>query len=167
MSLTSGVTCIEGGLEAKGLRFGVVVARFNSFITEKLLDGALAELIGHGANPTDITVVKVPGSFELPLAARKLAESGQFEAIIALGAVIRGATSHYDLVCGEAATGLGRVSAETGVPVGFGVVTTNNVEQALERAGLKGSVRGDNKGSEAALVAIEMARLVKKLSNHA
>ena len=150
---------IEGKLEAAGLKFAVVVGRFNDFITSRLLDGCLDALIRHGAEDEKITVVKVPGSFEIPLAARKLAGSGRFDAVIALGAVIRGGTPHFEFVASEAAKGIAQVMLETGTPVSFGIITADTIEQAIERAGTKAG----NKGVAAALSAIEMARVVSQL----
>lgn len=149
----------EGSLSANGLRFGLVVARFNGFITEPLLSGCLDGLTRHGADREAIDVVKVPGSFEIPLIAKRLAKSGRYDAIICLGAVIRGSTPHFDYVCAECAKGVAAVGNETGVPTIFGVITTDTLEQAIERAGSKAG----NKGWEAALAAIEMANLIKEL----
>lgn len=150
---------IEGKLEAAGLKFAVVVGRFNDFITSRLLDGCLDALVRHGAEDEKITVVKVPGSFEIPLAAQKLAGSGRFDAVIALGAVIRGGTPHFEFVANEAAKGIAQVMLETGTPVSFGIITADTIEQAIERAGTKAG----NKGVAAALSAIEMARVVSQL----
>ncbi len=150
---------IAGDLAAKGLKFGVLVSRFNEFITGKLKDGAIDALIRHGADEDDITMVWVPGSFELPLAARKMAESGDYDAVIAIGAVIRGSTPHFDFVAGEAAKGLARAGMDTGVPVIFGVVTAETLEDAIERAG----IRLPNRGFEAAVTAIEIANVMKQL----
>ncbi|MBO8141262.1 MAG: 6,7-dimethyl-8-ribityllumazine synthase [Firmicutes bacterium] len=150
---------IEGHLRADGLRFAVVASRFNQLITERLLAGALDGLARHGANDDQITVAWVPGAFELPLAARRLAETGQFDAIICLGAIIRGATPHFDYVSANAATGINQTALATGVPVIFGVLTTDTIEQALERAGTKAG----NKGWDAALAAVEMANLMKSI----
>ncbi|MBQ1941286.1 MAG: 6,7-dimethyl-8-ribityllumazine synthase [Selenomonadaceae bacterium] len=144
---------------AQGMRFGVVVSRFNEFLTSKLLGGALDCLHRHGADEDDITVAWVPGAYELPLVAKKMAESKKYDAIIAIGVVIRGATSHYDYVCNEAAKGIAQASMSTGVPVSFSLVTTENIEQAIERAGTKAG----NKGADGALTAIEMANLLKQL----
>ena len=149
----------EGTLIAQGLRFGIAVSRFNDFITEKLLEGALAGLRRHGADESAIDVAWVPGSFELPVVCDRLAASGAYDALIALGAVIRGSTAHFDYVAGEAAKGIGAVSLKHGVPVIFGVLTTETIEQAIERAGTKLG----NKGYEAAVAAIEMANLVRNL----
>ncbi len=144
---------IDGG----SIRVAIVVARFNEFITSKLLGGALDTLSRHGVKDEDVSVAWVPGAFEIPLIAGKLAESGKYDAVIALGAVIRGSTSHYDLVCNEAAKGIAQVQMKTGVPVLFGVITTENIEQAIERAGSKAG----NKGSECAESAIEMVNLIR------
>jgi 6,7-dimethyl-8-ribityllumazine synthase len=151
---------IEGGLSAAGLRFGVVVSRFNSFITERLLAAALDALERAGAADEQVEVLHVPGSFELPLAAKKLAASGRYGAIIAIGCVLRGETSHYDYVCSETARGLQLAQMDTGVPVIFCVLTCDTLEQAIDRAGLNGG----NKGWEAGLAAIEMAQLSRKLA---
>ena len=150
---------LEGKLLAEGLKIGIVVARFNEFITSKLLSGAEDTLRRHGANGDDITVAWVPGAFEIPLIAKKMAKSGKYDGIIALGAVIRGATSHYDYVCNEVSKGIALVNMETEVPTAFGVVTTENIEQAVERAGTKAG----NKGSDAAMAVIEMVNLAKQL----
>lgn len=150
----------EGHLSARDLRFGVVVARFNSFITEKLLSGCLDALRRHGARDEDVDVAWVPGAFEIPLVARKMAESGKYDALICLGAVIRGATPHFDYVCAENAKGIAAVGQATGVPTIYGVITANTIEQAVERAGTKAG----NKGWDAALSAIEMANLLRELS---
>jgi 6,7-dimethyl-8-ribityllumazine synthase len=149
----------EGQLGSKGLRFAIVVARFNSFITERLLAGALDALRRTGCEEADIEIVKVPGSWEMPLVARELAGRKRHDAIICLGAVIRGDTPHFDYVAGEAAKGLAQVAAETGVPVAFGVLTCNTLEQAIDRAGAKGG----NKGFDAAMTAVEMADLLRRL----
>lgn len=149
----------EGELQAKGLKVAIIISRFNDFITKKLHDGAIDCLIRHGASEKDIEVIKVPGAFEIPLAAKRIAEKKKHDAIICLGTVIRGATPHFDYVAGEAARGIAMASMETGMPIAFGVLTTDTIEQAVERAGLKGG----NKGWDAALVAIEMAQLFKKL----
>jgi 6,7-dimethyl-8-ribityllumazine synthase len=149
----------EGTLLAAGLKLAIVVARFNQFITDRLLDGATDAFLRHGGSVQDLEVVRVPGAFELPLAVRRLAEGGRFDAVVALGAVIRGETPHFDYVSSAAASGLAAVMNETGVPVGFGVLTTNTVEQAMDRAGAKAG----NKGAEATLTAIEMANLLKTL----
>lgn len=151
---------IEGKLDATGLKFGIVVGRFNSFITERLLDGALDALIRHGGEDADISVARVPGAFEIPLAAKKMVETGKYDAVICLGAVIRGSTPHFDYVAAEVSKGIASVSMESGFPVIFGVLTTDSIEQAVERAGTKAG----NKGFEAAVTAIETANLLKALS---
>lgn len=149
----------EGHLDATGLKFAIVVAQFNSFITDRLLSGALDALRRSGGNGDDVEVVRVPGSWEMPVVARALAETKRFDGIICLGCVVRGETAHFDYVAGEAAKGLGQVAAQTGTPVAFGVLTTNTVEQAIDRAGAKSG----NKGFDAAMTAVEMANLMKKL----
>ena len=151
------VKTIEGKLTVKNEKFAIVVSRFNEFISSKLLSGAIDELVRHGVKEDNITVVWSPGAFEIPVLAKKLAKSGNYDAIIALGAVIRGATPHFDYVSSEISKGIANVSLDTGVPVIFGVLTTENIEQAIERAGTKAG----NKGSDAAKAAIEMANLVK------
>jgi 6,7-dimethyl-8-ribityllumazine synthase len=150
---------IDGGLSAAGLRFGIVVSRFNSFITERLFAGAADALERAGAAGKNVDAVHVPGSFELPLASKKLALTGRYDALIAIGCVIRGETSHYDYVCSETARGLQLAQMDTGVPIMFCVLTCDTLEQAIDRAGLKGG----NKGFEAGLAAIEMANLSRKL----
>ena len=154
---------IEGTIDARGLKFAVVVARFNSFITERLLDGALDALTRTGCNSSDIDVVKVPGSWEMPLAAKTLAETGKYDAVIALGAVVRGETPHFDYVAGQAASGLAQASTQTGVPIAFGVLTTESVDQAINRAGAKSG----NKGFDCAMTAIEMATLLRRIRGQA
>ena len=149
----------EGGLSASGLRFGIVVSRFNSFITDRLLGGATDALLRAGGSEDMIDVIKVPGSWEVPLVAGELARQHRYDALICLGAVIRGDTPHFDYVAGEAAKGIAHVSSETGVPVAFGVLTTNTLEQAIDRAGAKSG----NKGFDAAMTAIEMANLLRTL----
>lgn len=149
----------EGKLVAQNIRIGIVAARFNEFIVSKLVSGAMDALLRHDVREEDIDLAWVPGAFELPLIAKKMAESGKYDAVICLGAVIRGATSHYDLVCNEAAKGIAHVSLDSGVPVLFGVVTTENIEQAIERAGTKAG----NKGYDSAMAAIEMAALVRQI----
>ena len=149
----------EGKLIGSGIKVGIVVARFNEFICSRLLGGAYDALKRHGVSDDDITTAWVPGSFEIPLIAQKMAESGKYDAVICLGAVIRGATSHYDLVCNEAAKGIAQASLKTGVPVLFGGITTENIEQAIERAGTKAG----NKGFDVATSAIEMVNLIKEL----
>ena len=151
---------IQGDLSAKGGKFCIVAARFNDFITSRLVDGELDALQRHGAAETDIELVKVPGAYEIPLAAKKMAESKKYHAIICLGSVIRGATPHFDVVVNEVSKGAAQVGLETGIPVLFGVLTTENIEQAIERSGTKAG----NKGSEVAVAAIEMANLVANLS---
>lgn len=151
---------IEGKLIANGMKFGIVASRFNEFIVSKLIGGAEDALLRHGAKEDDITLAWVPGAFEIPTAAKQMAQSGKYDAVICLGAVIRGATSHYDYVCNEVSKGIAHVSLETGIPVMFGVVTTENIEQAVERAGTKAG----NKGYDAAVSAIEMVDLIKKLN---
>ncbi len=150
---------IEGKLDAKGLKFGIVIARFNEFISGKLLAGCLDGLKRHGADEKNIDVLWSPGSFEIPLLAKKMVQGGKYQAVICLGAVIRGATPHFDYVAAEVSKGVAQVGLESGVPVIFGVLTTDNLEQAIERAGTKGG----NKGFDAALAAIEMANLMKEL----
>jgi 6,7-dimethyl-8-ribityllumazine synthase len=150
---------IEGELSAAGLRFAIIVSRFNSFITERLLAGATDALTRLGANPDNIDIVKVPGSWEVPLVAGELARQKIYDALICLSAVIRGETPHFDYVAAEAAKGIAQVASQTGVPVAFGVLTTNTLEQAIDRAGAKGG----NKGFDAAMTAVEMANLMRKL----
>lgn len=153
------VKVVEGTYSARGLRFAVVASRFNEFIVERLVDAAVGTLVKHGAEPGDIEVVRVPGAFEIPVALKKLAAARRHDALIALGCVIRGATPHFDYVAGEAASGIARVSIEHEVPIGFGLLTVDTIEQAVERAGTKAG----NKGADAAMTAIEMATLVRKL----
>ena len=150
---------LEGKLMAEGLRFAVIVSRFNDFICSRLVDGAMDALIRHGASENKIVLVKVPGAFETPLAAKKLVESGKYDAVICLGAVIRGATPHFDYVAAEVSKGIASVALENSIPVTFGVLTTDTLEQAIERAGSKSG----NKGYEAAMAAVEMANLFKEL----
>ena len=150
---------IEGDLIATDLKIAFVVSRFNEFVSERLLEGALDSLARHGGNKDKVTVLRVPGAFELPLAAKKLAESGKFDAIVCLGTVIRGETSHYDYVCANASSGIASASLETGVPVSFGLLTTDTLGQALERSGSKAG----NQGRYATECAIEMARLIKQI----
>ena len=150
---------IEGNLKADGKKFAIVVARFNSFLVEKLLEGALDSLIRSGATDSDIDVVRVPGAFEIPLVAKKLAGAQKYDAVIVLGVVIRGATPHFDVVVNEVSKGSAQASLDTGVPVLFGVLTTESIEQAIERSGTKAG----NKGSEVAVAAIEMANLIEAL----
>jgi len=150
---------IEGTLQGEGLRVAIAVARFNSFITDRLLGGALDGLRRQGVAESDVTVVRVPGSWELPVTVKALAESGKYDAIICLGAVIRGETPHFDYVAGEAAKGIGQAMMSTGVPVAFGVLTTNTLEQAIDRAGAKSG----NKGFDAAATVIEMASVLRQI----
>ena len=153
------IKTVEGGLTVSGARFAIVVSRFNSFVVESLLSGALDALRRHGVEDAGIEVVRVPGAFEMPLVAQKLMQSGRHDAVIALGAVIRGGTPHFDYVAGECTKGLAQASLATGVPVAFGVLTTDTIEQAIERAGTKAG----NKGAEAAMTAIEMVNLMRSL----
>ncbi|MDK3636792.1 6,7-dimethyl-8-ribityllumazine synthase [Staphylococcus pseudintermedius] len=150
----------EGQLNGKGLKIGVVVGRFNDLITGRLLDGAQDALRRHQVAEDSIDVAYVPGAFELPIVAKKMAQTGKYDAVVTLGCVIRGATSHYDYVCNEAAKGIAKASDDTGVPVIFGVLTTENIEQAIERAGTKAG----NKGAESAVDAIEMANLLRQMN---
>ena len=149
----------EGALLGKGLKIGVVVSRFNDFITRRLLEGAQDALVRHGVNDADIDIAWVPGSFEIPLIAKKLAESKKYNAVICLGTVIRGATPHFEYINAEVSKGIARISLDSGIPVAFGVITADTLEQAIERAGVKEG----NKGFAAAVDAIEMANLMKKL----
>jgi 6,7-dimethyl-8-ribityllumazine synthase len=150
---------IEGKLNARGLRIGIIVSRFNSIVTEKLLEGALDALKNHGGEEEKIEIVRVPGAFEIPLLAHKMAASGKYDALVCLGAVIRGDTPHFEYIAQEVSRGIGRAIFEHRIPISFGVLTTNNVEQALQRAGAKTA----NKGFEAALTAIEMAGLNREI----
>jgi len=150
---------ISGDLSAKELKIGVVVARFNSFITERLLEGAVDCITRHGGSKDNIDVVRVPGAFEIPLITQKMAKTKKYDGIICLGAVIRGDTSHYDYVCNEAVKGISHVSLKSDIPVMFGILTTDSIEQAIERAGTKGG----NKGFDSALGVIEMINLIKNL----
>ncbi|MDD4715514.1 MAG: 6,7-dimethyl-8-ribityllumazine synthase [Oscillospiraceae bacterium] len=150
---------LEGNVVAEGIKIGIVASRFNEFITSKLISGAKDGLLRHNVQEEDITLALVPGAFEIPLAAEKMAKSGAYDAIICLGAVIRGATTHYDYVCSEVAKGIARISMDTSMPVLFGVLTTENIEQAIERAGTKVG----NKGYDCALSAIEMVNLIRKI----
>ena len=150
---------LEGGMSSKGLKFVLIVSRFNDFISSKLKDGAMDALLRSGAEDEDIDIVMVPGSFEMPLVAKVLAKSGKYDAVICLGAVIRGATPHFDYVASEAAKGIARAAIDGEIPVAFGVITADNLEQAIERAGTKSG----NKGRDAALTAIEMANLLREL----
>ncbi|MGM0480701.1 MAG: 6,7-dimethyl-8-ribityllumazine synthase [Pseudomonadota bacterium] len=151
---------IEGGIAASGKKFAIIVSRFNHFVVESLLDGAVQTLQQYGqVSKDDITVVRVPGAYEIPITAKKLAASGNYDAIIAVGAVIRGGTPHFEFVAGECNSGLGRIALEYGLPVAFGVITTDSLEQAIERSGSKAG----NKGSEAALSALEMVNVLEQL----
>ena len=150
---------LEGKLVAEGMKIGIVCARFNEFITSKLLGGAMDALVRHGVADSDVDVAWVPGAFEIPLAAQKMAATGKYDAILCLGAVIKGSTSHYDYVCAEVSKGIATVGLNTGVPTIFGVLTTDNIEQAVERAGTKAG----NKGYDAATTAIEMVNLMKSM----
>ncbi len=151
---------IEGKLLAEGKKFALIASRFNDFITDKLVGGALDALVRSGAADEDIDLMKVPGAFEIPLVAKKAVAAGKYDAVICLGAVIRGSTSHYDYVCAEASKGIAQVSLDSGIPVIFGIITTDTIEQAIERAGTKAG----NKGWSAAISAVEMANLVDTLS---
>lgn len=150
---------IEGDLQARDLRFAILAPRFNEFVVDALVRGALDTLRRHGASDKQVEVIRVPGAYDMPLVARRLAESRRYDAIVAVGAVIRGQTSHFDYVAGECASGLARVAADTGVPVAFGVLTTENTEQAIDRAGGKAG----NKGADAAASAIELVTLLRRL----
>jgi 6,7-dimethyl-8-ribityllumazine synthase len=150
---------LEGKLDGSGLRFAIIVSRFNSFIGERLVEGALDALHRHGTDPTAITTVRVPGAFEIPLVAKRLAATGDYDALICLGAVIRGATPHFDYVASEVSKGIATVSLESGVPIAFGILTTETIEQAIERAGTKAG----NKGFDAAVSVIEMINLLKAI----
>jgi 6,7-dimethyl-8-ribityllumazine synthase len=153
------VNVIEGKLNAQGMKFGIIVSRFNNFVTEKLLQGALDGLKSHGGEENNIDIVQVPGAFEIPLLACKMAGSGRYDALICLGAVIRGETPHFDYIAAEVSRGIAGVMAQYRIPVAFGVLTTNNAEQAMERAG----ANSGNKGFEAALTAIEMVSLNREI----
>lgn len=150
----------EGKLVAEGLRFGIVASRWNSFITERMLSGALDALVRHGAADGDITTARVPGTWEIPLVAQRMASSGKFDAIVCVGCLIRGATPHFDYLAAEVTKGLAHTTLETGVPVTYGIITVENLEQAIERAGSKAG----NKGAEAATAAIEMANLLRAMA---
>lgn len=154
------MSVFEGKVVSENIKIGIVAARFNEFITSKLLSGAIDGLERHNVAKNDIDVAWVPGAFEIPLIAKKMAESGKYDAVICLGAVIRGATSHYDYVCNEVSKGVASVSLSSGIPVIFGVVTTENIEQAIERAGTKAG----NKGYDCALGAIEMVNLIREIN---
>ena len=152
---------LEGDLRANSARFAIIVTRFNSFITERLLEGAIDTLKRHGISESQLDVIRVPGAFEMPLVAQRIANPDNYGAIIALGAVIRGGTPHFDYVAGECTKGLGQVSLNSGVPISFGVLTTDSIEQAIERAGTKAG----NKGADAALTALEMVNLLNQLDS--
>ena len=149
----------EGELDASGKKFALVVSRYNDFVGNRLVEGSKDTLLRHGADPESIEIYKVPGSFEIPLTARRVAESGRFDAVVCLGAVIRGETPHFDFVAGQAARGVNQVSLDTDVPVVFGVITTDTLEQAIDRAG----ARTGNRGAEATLAAVEMANLMENI----
>ncbi len=153
------VKTIEGQLDAKGIKVALVAARFNDFIVDRLISGAIDYLVRHGASEADLTLVRLPGAFELPIAAQKLARSGNYDGVVVLGAVIRGATPHFDYVCSECAKGVAHASMETGVPMGFGLLTCDTLDQAIERAGSKGG----NKGVEAASAMLETIRVLEQL----
>lgn len=153
----------RGRVNAEGFRFAIVASRWNDFLTSKLIDGAVDALESHGAVESDVEIFKVPGSFELPLASQKLAESGRFDAVIAIGVVIRGETPHFDYVAGEAAKGINQAALKTGVPIAFGVVTTDTLDQAINRSGVKAG----NKGYEAAVSAIEVVNLYRDIDSEA
>jgi 6,7-dimethyl-8-ribityllumazine synthase len=157
--MTEGMRVFEGYIKGEGLRIGIVVSRFNEFITGKLLSGALDSLTRHGVDPAQVSVAWVPGAVEIPLVAQRLARSGEYDAVICLGAVIRGSTPHFDYVAAEVSKGIAAVQLETGLPVIFGVLTTDTIEQAVERAGTKAG----NKGWDAAVSALEMANLLRSL----
>ena len=150
---------VEGDFNATGMKIALVVGRFNHFISDRLVEGALDALVRHGAKEDDLAIVRVPGAFEIPLAAKRVAATGKYDGIVCLGAVIRGSTPHFDYVAAEVSKGVASVSLDAGCPIAFGVLTTDSIEQAVERAGTKAG----NKGSEAALVAIEMVNLLKQL----
>lgn len=153
------VKTIEGQLNAKGIKFAILASRFNDFIVDRLVGGAVDYLVRHGADREDITIIRIPGAFEMPVVCKRLAESKKYEGIIALGAVIRGATPHFDFVANEATKGLAHVALEFGIPVGFGVLTVDSIEQAIERAGSKAG----NKGAEAAAAILETVRVMEQL----
>jgi len=153
------IKTIEGELTIRGIRFGIAVARFNSFVVESLLDGATDALLRHGASDSDLEIVRVPGAYELPLVVQKMANSKKYDAIIALGAVIRGGTPHFEYVAGECTKGLSQVMMQSGLPISFGVLTVDSIEQAIERAGTKAG----NKGAEAAMSAVEMVNVLRKI----
>jgi len=153
------LTTIEGQLNAKGLKIAIVAARFNDFIVDRLISGATDYLVRHGGSEDDLTLVRLPGAFELPIAAQKLAKSGKYDGVVVLGAVIRGATPHFDYVCNECAKGVAQASMESGVPMGFGLLTTDSLDQAIERAGSKAG----NKGVEAASALLETIRVLEQI----
>ena len=153
------IKTIEGKLSAQGLKIALVAARFNDFVVDRLIGGAIDYLTRHGLEKSSLLLVRVPGAFELPLACQKLAKSGDYDGIVALGAVIRGATPHFDYVCAEATKGLAQVALQNGLPIGFGLLTTDNLEQAVERAGSKGG----NKGAEAAAAMLETVQVLKQI----
>ncbi len=155
------IKIIEGDLQCRELRFAILASRFNDFIVDQLVRGALDTLKRHGASEQQIEIIRAPGAFDLPLVARRLAQTQRYDAIVALGAVIKGATTHFDFVAGECAGGLARVAQDTGVPVSFGVLTTDTIEQAVERAGTKAG----NKGADAALCALELANLLRRIES--
>ncbi|AMN47517.1 6,7-dimethyl-8-ribityllumazine synthase [Steroidobacter denitrificans] len=155
------IKTIEGDLQCRELRFAILASRFNEFIVERLVDGAVDTLRRHGAGDQQIEIIRVPGAFDLPLVARRLAQTQRYDALVALGAVIKGATAHFDYVAGECAGGLARVAQDTGIPVAFGVLTTDTIEQAIERAGTKAG----NKGADAAITALELANLLRRIEN--
>lgn len=159
MALPAGVKVVDGGLDASGLSVAIVVARFNAFVTERLLEGAVDALVRHGARPADLTVVRVPGAYELPLTVQRVAERGGVDAIVALGCLIRGDTIHFELIAGAATKGLSVVAMQASVPVSFGILTTDSLEQAVHRAGAKAG----NKGSEAAMAAVEQVSVLRAL----
>lgn len=150
---------IEGQMNAQGLKFAIVATRFNDFIVDRLVGGAVDYLLRHGGNLDDITIIRIPGAFEMPVVCQKVAKSGSYDAIIALGAVIRGATPHFDFVASEATKGIAHISLDTGIPIGFGLLTTDTIEQAIERAGSKAG----NKGSESAAAVLETVRVLQNL----
>lgn len=164
MAELSNITCLEGNFEPRGdVRYGIVASRFNQQVVDKLLDGAVEALLQHGVSPKQIVVVRVPGAWEIPFACQRLSQSGQMAGLVALGAVIRGATPHFDLVASQAASGCARVMLDSGIPIGLGILTTETTQQALERAG--GAM--GNKGWEAALSALETSSLAKFVADHA
>jgi 6,7-dimethyl-8-ribityllumazine synthase len=153
------ITTIEGNLDAKGLRFAIIAARFNDFIVDRLVGGAVDYIVRNGGSRDDLTIVRIPGAFEMPLVAKKLAATKKYDGIICLGAVIRGATPHFDFVASEAAKGIAHVCLDTDIPIGFGILTTDNLEQAIERAGSKAG----NKGVEAAAATLESIRVLEQI----